>query len=70
MTFVKWRCVCEAGVVDMCGESYQKHLGTCVKLDIVSPIHIRPGGYTASPKQHGELLKPSSQSIKHVFFQE
>lgn len=31
------------GLVDMRGEAYQKHLGTCVKLDIVSLTQIRPG---------------------------
>ena len=38
LTFSKRRCVCaEVGMVEVFGEMYQKHLETCINLDISSP---------------------------------
>ena len=39
LTFSKWRCVCaEVGMVEVFGETYQKHLETCINLDPLLPI--------------------------------
>lgn len=39
LTFSKLRCVCaEVGMVEVFGETYQKHLETCINLDPLLPI--------------------------------
>lgn len=41
LTVSKQRCVCaKVGMLEVFGETYQKHLETCINLDISSPTHL------------------------------
>ena len=58
LTVSKQRCVCaKVGMLEVFGETYQKHLKTWINLDISSPTHLGWGFVGGEEVLHLELLE-------------